>query len=210
MLLLFFQINWLVKYFALFYLWLTSVCVCICPFVKVLIKSEIDSCLVMYNSLWPMDCSLPGSSVHGILQATLEWVAILFSWGSFWPRDWTRVSCIAGRFFSPSQPPGKPKVLLYIHSFLPLPCDMAQPSTVTGKKGQTNLGSYHVSVSLSPVREHHLPMLSQWPVWWLPSCRVHARNTHQVKLTMRPSQVCNFYTIISLLRDWAAQMNHSE
>ena len=48
-----------------------------------------------------MDCSLPGSSVHGILQARiLEWVAIPFSTGSSWPRDWTWVSCIAGRFFT--------------------------------------------------------------------------------------------------------------
>ena len=47
-----------------------------------------------------MDCSLPGSSVHGILQARiLEWVAISFSRGSSQPRDRTRVSCIAGRFF---------------------------------------------------------------------------------------------------------------
>ena len=43
----------------------------------------------------PMDCSQTGSSVHGILQATiLEWVAISFSRGSFWPRDGTHVSCI--------------------------------------------------------------------------------------------------------------------
>ena len=43
----------------------------------------------------PMDCSLPGSSVHGILQARiLEWVSIPFSRGSSWPRDQTRVSCI--------------------------------------------------------------------------------------------------------------------
>ena len=36
----------------------------------------------------PMDCSLPGSSVHGIFQArVLEWVAISFSRGSSWPRD---------------------------------------------------------------------------------------------------------------------------
>ena len=49
----------------------------------------------------PMDCGLPGSSVHGILQARiLEWIAIPFSRGSFWPRDRTRVSCIAGRFFT--------------------------------------------------------------------------------------------------------------
>ena len=41
-----------------------------------------------------MDCSLPGSSVYGILQARiLEWVAIPFSRGSSWPRDWTWVSC---------------------------------------------------------------------------------------------------------------------
>ena len=49
----------------------------------------------------PMNCRLPGSSVHGIFQArVLEWVAISFSRGSFWPRDWTWVSCIAGRFFT--------------------------------------------------------------------------------------------------------------
>ena len=49
----------------------------------------------------PMDCSLPGSSVHGILQARiLEWVAISFSRGSSQPRDQTRISCIAGRFFT--------------------------------------------------------------------------------------------------------------
>ena len=52
----------------------------------------------------PMDCSLPGSSAHGILQARiLEWVeagAISFSGGSSWPRNWTSVSGIAGRFFT--------------------------------------------------------------------------------------------------------------
>ena len=41
------------------------------------------------------DCSLPGSSVHGIFQPRmLEWVAISFSRGSSWPRDWTWVSCL--------------------------------------------------------------------------------------------------------------------
>ena len=41
----------------------------------------------------PMDCSPPGSSVHGILQASiLEWVAISISRASSQPRDWTRVS----------------------------------------------------------------------------------------------------------------------
>ena len=48
----------------------------------------------------PMDCSPPGFSVHGTLQARIvEWVAVSFSRGSSRPRDQTRVSCIAGRFF---------------------------------------------------------------------------------------------------------------
>ena len=49
----------------------------------------------------PVDCSPPGSSVHGILQARiLEWVSISFSRGSSLPRDRTQVSCIAGRCFN--------------------------------------------------------------------------------------------------------------
>ena len=49
----------------------------------------------------PMDCSLLGSSVHGIFQVRiLEWVAISCSRRSSWPRDWTRVSCIIGRCFT--------------------------------------------------------------------------------------------------------------
>ena len=58
-----------------------------------------------------VDCSTPGFSVHGIFQARiLEWVAISFSKGSSWSRDWTHtfcVSCIAGRFFT-TEPLGKP------------------------------------------------------------------------------------------------------
>ena len=48
-----------------------------------------------------MDCSLPDSSVRGILQARiLEWFVMPSSRGSSLPRDWTQVSCIAGRFFT--------------------------------------------------------------------------------------------------------------
>ena len=48
-----------------------------------------------------MDCSPPGFSVHGILQARiLEWVATSFSRGSSWPTDWTLVSCIASGCFT--------------------------------------------------------------------------------------------------------------
>ena len=49
----------------------------------------------------PLDCSPPGPSVHGILQARiLEWVAIPFSRRSSQPRDQTLVSGIVGRFFT--------------------------------------------------------------------------------------------------------------
>ena len=54
----------------------------------------------------PMDCSLPGSSVHGILQARiLEWVAIPFFRGYSQPKDRTQVSCTAGVLFT-TEPPG--------------------------------------------------------------------------------------------------------
>ena len=50
---------------------------------------------------YPLDCSLLGSSVHGIFQARiLEHVAISFSRGSSQPRGQTHVSCIAGGFFT--------------------------------------------------------------------------------------------------------------
>ena len=56
------------------------------------------SCLTLGDSV---DCSPPGSSVHGILQARiLEWVDIPFSRGSSQSRNQTGVSCIAGGFFT--------------------------------------------------------------------------------------------------------------
>ena len=64
---------------------------CVCVLVTQLCPTLCD----------PMDCSPPGSSVHGILQARiLEWVAILFSSAYFQHRDQTQASCIAGRFFT--------------------------------------------------------------------------------------------------------------
>ena len=68
----------------------------ISQFMKVKVKS--------LRHVWlcnPMDCSLTGSSVHGISQArVLEWVAIAFSRRSSPSRDWTRVSCTVGRRFT--------------------------------------------------------------------------------------------------------------
>ena len=57
-----------------------------------------QSCLILCN---PMDCSPPGSSVHGILQARiLQWVVMSSSRGCSQPRDWTQVFHIAGGFFT--------------------------------------------------------------------------------------------------------------
>ena len=58
----------------------------------------IQSCPTLCD---PMDCRLPGFSVHGILQARiLEWVAYPFSRGYSQPRNQTLVSHIAGRYFT--------------------------------------------------------------------------------------------------------------
>ena len=78
-------------------LWSLGITHCILFEVKVKVLVA-HLCLTLYD---PMDCSLPGSSIHGILQARiLEWVAIPFSRASAQPRDQTQVSRIAGGFFT--------------------------------------------------------------------------------------------------------------
>ena len=72
--------------------------VCTTGMCEVKWSEVIQLCPTLCN---PMDCSLPGSSIPGILQAgILEWVAISFSRRSSQPRDWTRISPIAGRHFT--------------------------------------------------------------------------------------------------------------
>ena len=79
---------------ALFILWILHICIlgtiqrkCMCP------CSITQSCPTLRH---PINCSLPGLSVLGIFQArTLEWVAISYSKGFFWPRDQTGVPCIS-------------------------------------------------------------------------------------------------------------------
>ena len=76
---------------------------------------HICECLVAQScpALWdPMDCNLPGSSIHGIFRARiLEWVAVPSSRVSFRRRDWTCFSCLlhwqAGSL--PFELQGKPK-----------------------------------------------------------------------------------------------------
>ena len=69
---------------------------------------SLQSCLTLCN---PMACSPPGSSVHGVLQASiLEWVAMPSSRGFSQPRDQTHVSYVSciGRWFFTAEPPGSP------------------------------------------------------------------------------------------------------
>ena len=86
-------------------------------------RNIVCACIVtsvMSNSWQPRGlCSPPGSSVHGILQERiLEWVALLSSRGSSWPRDWTHVSYVScmGRRVSPLVPPGKPRTVVRTQS----------------------------------------------------------------------------------------------
>jgi len=68
----------------------------------------------------PMDCSLPGSSVHEILQARMpNWAAVSTSRVSSWPRDWTWVSRIVGSFFTDWATREAPVCMyIYIHTHI--------------------------------------------------------------------------------------------
>ena len=81
--------------------------------IKIEIPCMCTKSLQLFQTLCdPMNCNLPGCSVHGILQTRiLESVAMPSSRGSSRPRDQTHVSCVsftAGRFFT-TEPPGKPR-----------------------------------------------------------------------------------------------------
>ena len=94
------------------------------------------SCSVVSDSLHPHGLySTPGSSVHGILQASiLEWVAMSSSRGSFQPRDWTRSLTLEAHSL-PSEPQGRPRKIwsllwnnLSCHSLLWLTASLATQS----------------------------------------------------------------------------------
>ena len=77
--------------------WWVGMCFLTAEFWKFFVYSVCCCCCLIaksYPTLWdPVDCSPPGSSVHGVLQAIiLEWVALSSSRGSSWPRDQTCIS----------------------------------------------------------------------------------------------------------------------
>ena len=90
----------------------------LCPKLALRVCMRAKSLQLCPTLCSPMDCSLPGSYIHGqrrvlckrIQAEILECVAMPYSRGSTWPRDHIHFSCnsgIAGRFFT-SEPPQKP------------------------------------------------------------------------------------------------------
>ena len=104
--------------------------------------SQVNDCAKLLQSCLThcdlMDCSPPGSSVHGVLQERiLEWAAIPFSRGSSWPRDRTHISwgsCTAGGFFT-LEPLGKPQDNDSIYCILPRPETTLFQGTFHAKMG---------------------------------------------------------------------------
>ena len=80
------------------------------PYFRLVLWLRLTTCSIAVATLVSQTCpslcdptnySPLGSSVYGIFQARiLEWIAIPFSRGSSWPRDWTQVSCIAVRLLT--------------------------------------------------------------------------------------------------------------
>ena len=99
------NVNWSSHYGCIFYGRCASLLLFHGVFTFCVFAKSLQSCLTLCD---PLDCSLPGSSVHGILQAwTLEWVAMPSFRGSSRPRD-QPASLLspawAGRFFT-TRPP---------------------------------------------------------------------------------------------------------
>ena len=110
----------------------------------------VHACSVMSDFCDPLDCSPPGSSVHGIFKARiLEWVAVSYSRGSSWPRDLTHISYSpAWRQILYTVPPGKPlgwKEVLFI-------------TLGQGGQNHANPGKLEQVVTLHKTNPHFLQM----------------------------------------------------
>ena len=130
---------------------------------------------VHVQSLWdPMDCSPPGSSIHGILRARiLEWVTIPSSKRYSWPRDWTCTSCsfwIAGRSFI-TEPPGKPIGYIGSQNIQSYTGEKSfSPSPTKKKKGggqtkEEKICDKHNQLELKSVSEKETSNVSPFTVW---------------------------------------------
>ena len=130
--------------------------VCVCVLVT-------QSCLILCDH---MDCSLSGSSAHGTFQAIIlegVGVAILFSRGSSWLRDWTWVSCIVGRFFT-IWAAGK---FIYVYTSVYLQtriCPLVFMGLIPGHPWKQKFGNayIHYIKCHNTVDSPHLQVLNPW------------------------------------------------
>ena len=112
-------------------------------------SKSLQSCPTLCD---PIDCSPPGSSVHGILQARiLEWVAISYSRGSSQPRDWTHVSDISYT--------GKQVFFFFLFS-------TGATSKLTALPSFIFLGTWFISLLITHLTT--FPLLSHHPANWSP------------------------------------------
>ena len=104
-----------------------------------------------------MDCSLPGSSVHGIFQAILlEWIAISFSRGSSQPRDWTQVSRVETDALL-SEPPGKSSCIICLITIPFLEGSEIKPVNPKGSQSWIFMGRTDAE--------------AETPIFWLPDAK---------------------------------------
>ena len=104
-----------------------------------------------------MDCSLPGSSVHGIFQAILlEWIAISFSRGSSQPRDWTQVSRVETDALL-SEPPGKSSCIICLIIIPFLEGSEIKPVNPKGSQSWIFMGRTDAE--------------AETPIFWLPDAK---------------------------------------
>ena len=111
----------------------------------------------------PMNCGLPGSSIHGIFQARiLEWVSICFSRRSFRPRNWTWVSHIVGRRFT-VWAPGK-LLLLNPTSSSPAPLPSLSVNPIVWDRDNPSVASHHAPMLICLKNPSEFPSQPQYPI----------------------------------------------
>ena len=127
------------------------------------------SCLTLCDL---MDCSLPGSFLHGISQAgILEWVAISFSRGSSGYRGWTRISCIGSHLLytelqALSFQPGRQYLILAWPLCL-FCCAPWKPGGAPSTSDVTQHRGSSFKCWLNQVLSHSVVSDSLWPLWTL-------------------------------------------
>ena len=110
-----------------------------------------------------MGCSLPGSSVHGIFQATgLEWIAISFSRGSSQPRDQTRVSRVVDRRFTVGYPKTQERSLYSFNESFWYPLAFSFPIMPLWKREMVNRNAWGDNFPRV--------VLPVWVAVWLQGC----------------------------------------